>query len=402
MRYSSIFLWALVPLSLAMASQSAWAEDLRQQDSFKTSCGKLLMALMNTGERGARAQLAKAQKYNGAPDEFMPTPENAPWAANYFPMTRGGIASRWQGDMAGYKLLNDGPEGRPLTSTQAREKVRELTPAELEALSPTEKYDILRGDYSFKSTRWELRHRGPGRTPAPKGWEGFCNAMRAAGCLSSEPVRAIQVTNRDGIEVKLLPADIKALFGATHFYVEKYTALGSPHFGTGLDVDPPNPAAFHTALNALALRGKLPMVIDMKNVGNELWNETVVGYSRRMSEPRALSAAEKLKAPSAASQIVEVDLELRALAEVSMTDTNRATQAQVAAGRLGINRLPYSYQLYIDETGKVLEGEWRGDAWPDFVWFPYGRGADADYQGNPNLDYDTLKVWVEQSSAVAP
>jgi hypothetical protein len=398
MRHFSFLSFLFVPLALVLAPHTGYAEELRKQDSFKVSCGKLLMALMNTGERGARTQLSKAQKYNGAPDEFMPTPENAPWAANYFPMTRGGIASRWQGEMAAYKLLNDGPDEIPLTQAQAREKVLGLTPAELKVLSPTEKYDILRGDYAFKTTRWELRHRGPARTPAPKGWEGFCNAMRAAGCLAPEPVRAIHVKSRDGVEVELLPADIKALFGATHFYVEKYTALGTPHFGAGLDVDPPNPAAFHTALNALALRGKLPMVIDMKNVGNELWNETVVGYSRRMTEPRALSEAEKLKAPAAASKIVEVDLELRALAEVSMTDTNRATQANVAAGRLGINRLPYRYKLYIDETGKVLEGEWSGDAWPDFVWFPYGKGADADYKGNPNLDYDTLRAWVEESS----
>ncbi|MEO5668081.1 MAG: hypothetical protein ABIR96_08480 [Bdellovibrionota bacterium] len=397
-KISNLMLFAVLS-SVGLFSFTASAK-ARVADSYKSSCASVLMGLVNSGDHGSEKLMKRAQHYNGAPDEFMPSAENAPWAANYFPMDKGGIASRWQSSRPkAYKMLDEASDGSLLSFEETRAKVAALSTEKLSKLSPTEKYDILRGDYSFQTTRWELLNRGPERDPKPDSWEGFCNAMRAAGCLSSEPVRAITIRNDDGIEVELQPADIKALFGATYFYVEKYSALGTPHFGRGLDTDPPNAAAFHTALNALALKGNFAMVIDVENRGTEIWNESVVGYLRGMNEPRALTAAEARRAPRRATHAVDVDMELRALAEISIEDTNGATQRQVAAGELGINRIEYHYKLYIDDEGKTLEGEWVGEEWPDFVWFPGGRGTDAENGGNPYLDYDTVKKWADESAA---
>lgn len=388
----------ITPMGAGVGAAGAVTKSVAQD--FKSSCANLYSAIAHTGlaPSVARKSLNEAKIYNSAPDEFMPTPEDAPWAANYFPMMDGGIANRWQSVEGKYDFINKGEGEIPLPKAETLEKIKDMTRTELDQLSPAEKYDILMRDYGFGSTRWEFRHRGPKRVPKPQGWEGYCNAMRAAGCLVPEPVKSIVVKNADGIELTMEPADIKALIGSTHFYVEKYAALATPHMGKGLDDFAPNAAGLHAALNHLAIKGKFPMVIDMENKGYQLWNETVVGYKRSMSNPRNLSSAERVKIGNKATRTVDVQLELRALAEIDMNDTNGATKAAVAAGEMGINKLDYKYKLYLDDEDVMVGGEWVGKDWPDFIWFPNGRGADIDYDGNPSLDYDAIMKLVKKSA----
>ncbi len=391
---------ALVLFVLVAPAQAARSKAV---SNFDESCDALFSGMKNNGLTVLKAKkaLATASVYNAAPDSFMPTVENAPWAANYFPMEDGGIASRYKDAvpelMANYTLLNMDANGAKLSKEETLQKIKAMSQDEIDALSPTEKYDILRGDFEFSATRWELQNRGPQRNPAPEGWEGFCNAMRAAGLIVPEPVNGITRKSKNGVTVNLDPADVKALIGATYFYVEKYAAIATPHQGTGLDKDAPNPGAFHIAMNHLALSGEFPIVIDVENKGSQLWNEAVVGYERSMSEPKSLTAAEKSANPNA-TQKVKVEFTMKALAEIDLEETNGATKHKVAAGELGINEIPYEYHLYIDDSGKIQGGKWLGTKWPDFLWFPNGKGTDAENGGNTHLDFPTLLRWTKAAA----
>jgi hypothetical protein len=325
--------------------------------------------------------LEKFYQLNVGKDEYRLSQKFAPWAGNYFPMAKGGVAQRWQNCANGQCEILD------------RDKVKELTKEQIAHLSPIEKYDILLGDYEFNATRHELVNRGPLRDLKPEYWEGFCNGVRCAGLLQAEPKRAVTLENPDGIKIKFEPSDIKALLGANYFYVEKYAQLGGPT-QEGLGTSQPNAAVFDIALRYHVGHLKKGFVID-SHLGPEIWNETVVGYKREVSSPMNLTP-EELSLYSSADKKVLVSIVLETLGEVSIQDTNSPTKGRVAKGDF-LEPLSTQYELFLDKTGNVIDGRWiqqgqktRG---VDFAWFARGKGADDKYShvgGNPHLKFRYL------------
>jgi hypothetical protein len=320
------------------------------------------------------------------PEEFRIPLSRSPWAGNYYPMEDGGIAQRWQA-----------PEGEEIHMNIARkltkEDLKKMSPAQIERLSPAEKYDIMQGDYNFSLTQHELERRGPLR---------WVNGIRCAGILMPEPEQAVRVYNPDGIEIRFQPADLKALSGASYFYVEKYAQLGAPT-QEGRAESPPNAAVFDLALRYYLAKKEKPFVIDAHK-GKEIWNETVIGFKRELSNNRKLTDLDKVNFPKAASK-VKVWFELETLGEIGIEESNGTTKAKVADGSLS-GRVQGSYMLYLDSQGKSIGGTWvkgklvRG---VDFVWFVAGKGTDAEYTkgvGNPNLDFKVLRRLFKLSTPV--
>lgn len=313
------------------------------------------------------------------PKQFRLSTHNAPWATNYFPMSSGGIAHRWR--------IGEYP---PWIHT--RDTIAKLTPKQRRNLSPIEKYDLWMADYDFLATRHELLIRGPWRDPFPDDWEGFCNGARCAGLLTPEPQTAVVVQNADGIDIQFSPADIKALASASYFYTEKYAQLGGPS-SHGYGEQQPNPAIFDLALRYLLAHHRRGFVIDT-HLGAEIWNETVVGYQRRLGDLETLETREQILYPLATHKI-KVDVILETLGEIPIKESNHSTQFKVADGSL-LTPLETSYTLYLDEQQRALGGEWdnrnliRG---VDFAWFGGGRGSDHENErlgGNPYLKFDKV------------
>ena len=376
-------------------------------NDFNRLIGALEVAGLNT------QGLWKLQDPTLGKNEFILPQDAAPWAGNYFPMMNGGIAGRWK--QGTYPDLDK--------SMPSRETAKRMSPKEIAKLSPAEKMDLWNGDYEYKITRHELNVRGPYRSLAPESWEGFCNGVRCAGILTPEPEKAIEVVNRDGIRIRFEPADLKALAGASFFYVEKYADIGTPSRGTEFGAHRPNFGVIYLALKYNLAEMNQAFVVDM-SLDSQLWNETAAGFKLVQGPKQQLSREEENKFPNATSKML-VKIRLKSLGEISMDQSNRSTKEQISKGKL-VKETPMSGYLYLDSSGMIVEGQWREIAERtqlvdgqvrkvpdargiDFAWFSNGRGADAQYNpenknpnlvgtGNKYLDFDKVMELMTMSA----
>ena len=375
MKLGILLLPILIGLTLQSAQASTQAEDMKWF--------KFVLQFSNMSEKKLNKFL---NPYEG-PTQFRLNEKHAPWAGNYFPMQDGGIASRWR--------TNEYPG-----EVYDKDAVLTLSERELSNLSPVEKYDILMGYYDFRTTKHELKNRGPERKLKPEYWEGFCNGVRCAGIMTKEPQFPVSLTNKDGITVQFSPADLKALAGASYFYVEKYGQIGGPTAEKGRAQNQPNPAVFDLVLRYHLAHNKKGFVID-SHLGSEIWNETVVGYNRSLSALEKITAEEKAKYPHAEKKLLVV-LQLETLGEVGINDSNGLTKSKVADGSL-LTTLDTSYTLYLNKDGEAIDGQWhnsKGDRGVDFAWFVSGKGADHEYAdrgGNPNLRFKEINKLFKRS-----
>lgn len=354
--------------------------------TFESDLGYLRNAFQLAGF--GKTDLAPYLDPNHGTNQFRLSAQDAPWAGNYFPMTKGGIAHRWA----------DPP---PQDAKRKEQWLKQtdlgaLSREEINRLSPAEKYDLWVGDKDLSVTRHELNHRGPLRPTPVKGWEGFCNGVRCAGINLPEPTSPITVKNPNGIEITFQPADLKALAGASYFYVENYAQIGAPS-GKGLAEAQPNPAVFDVALRAYLANNKKAFVID-SNLGPEIWNESVIGYKREVKRAAVSSLWRRFMSPGVHS-VVRVNIQLETLGEVSIGNSNKPTKSAVADGKM-MKVTQLSYLLYLDKNGRTIDGRWENgllgssQRGVDFAWFGTGRGTDGDLaegSRNPHLKFDKVR-----------
>jgi hypothetical protein len=356
-----------------------------ERDLFNLRKGLYISGLSNDGFGDY------ASPYKGHTQVIL-SAENAPWAGNYFPMKRGGLAFRWKAQ-------------RSVTESElpSRERLLAMSAAEVQQLSPVEKYDIYKGDYGFSATRHELHRRGPLRPLRVEDWEGFCNGVRCAGIHLPEPRVSVRMKNPDGVVVVFEPADLKALAGASYFFVEKYSQMGQSTPVGQKAAAQPNPAVFDMALRYFLGEKKKSFVIDT-HLGSEIWNESLIGFSRDLQTPQALTEQEKQKYPAATAK-VQIKLKLLLLGEIKIEDSNVETKHSVALGKLH-DEMKVGYLLYLDSQGRALDGVWdenRSLRGVDFVWFSGGVGTDAKNSlgnGNSNLAFEEIKKLVKKSNTL--
>jgi hypothetical protein len=376
MKLEKLGMVLLISLTLQSAKASSHDEDL-----------KWFKSVLQFSEMSQKNLEQFFNPFEGA-QQFRLSEKNAPWAGNYFPMESGGIASRWRTNEYPAEVLD-------------KSAVEAMTEKQLRNLSPVEKYDIMMGFYDFRTTQHELKMRGPQREVKPKSWEGFCNGVRCAGIMTKEPYFPVTFKNKDGISVVFSPADLKALAGASYFYVEKYGQIGGPSIEKGRAQNQPNAAVFFLSLRFQLAEKKKGFVID-SHLGAEIWNETVVGYSRTFGEIQKINAAEKTLYPKAHKKVY-VSVVLETLGEVDIHDSNQQTKARVADGSM-LTTLETAYTLYLNKSGEAIDGKWHntgGDRGVDFAWFVSGKGADHEYAdrgGTPNLRCSRIRKLFKQSA----
>ncbi len=312
---------------------------------------------------------AKLNNYKNGNSTYFPKGKYVPWAGYYMPFIYGGIANRWQECDTCHPQLN---------SLLTWEKVNKMSMDEIAKLSPAEKMDIYMGNAQFWFTENELKKRGPYKDSV-QSWEGFCNGMRAAGALLSEPINEITVKSKSTngtYYVKFFPADLKALAAAAYFYGE---------FGINIGENGkcyPNAGIFDLALRECLGNQKRTFFIDV-SPNSEKWNESVVGYERQIVND---SIKEKIaNSPIGTYKAVRVSVSLYLLGEIGISNSLTAPQIE---NKKYLDKWICEYILFTDKNNNILGGKWekfnstnpsrpyQKYTQPDYLWFVSGEGTD--------------------------
>lgn len=341
---------------------------------------------------------------------------NMPWGGNFFACRNGGIAYRWR------TQSHAGPDG-PKWS-----EIKSMTKQQLMTLSPTEKLDIFMGFQDFRITKFELKTRGPYRpNTSDDGYCGFCNGARSAGALMPEPIKnftgysgegsrlGVRVLNAaidESLKVTFSPADIKALAAASFFFNEKAYSIGNNYVPGGLQQVDPNPGTLDFLLRFLLAKNNVPFFLDVMP-NDEKWNETVLGFERKIITVKKATVAEMGEpGNNGVDSVATIQLTLWSQDEVSPIDSiDKKTSSTLAnkqkALSLGwVRESVYEYWLFLDKSGKIINGKWNTAHHPaiDYIWIAQGKGAyhnysSQSYAGNPDLIYVPVYFICNSASA---
>lgn len=300
------------------------------------------------------------------------SPAQPPWSSTFFPYWFGGEAGRWQQPrplliwrtLTGFEPPSGGELKALLAAASAGDPAAR---GRLFELSPTEKYDLARGDYGLKATRQGLllTHNA---SPQPRFWFGLCNGVAAAGIFEPEPFRTVAVTSPDGHRILFHPNDVKALLAASYYWTKQVDAFGPRCERVSLDSGRTcsiNPAGLVIAvLNRLGLTRQGFLIDVLPSVQSQFY---AVGTARvnLLGAPRPLDKTPL--APALVGKVSQLaDIEL--LFELSSTTLSNAP-ANVSDGdesryrKVGFRAVPFRWTatLAMDSSGALIGGRWTGD-----------------------------------------
>ena len=269
-----------------------------------------------------------------------------PWADTYWPSYLGSINYRWH---------SDHPVGFNYHSPTQSE-ASSMSRAELEKLSPSEKYDLAMGDYSY-SLRDEAKWHA---NPRAKDWVGICHGWAPAAIQFKEP-KIVEVVNPDGIVVPFGSSDVKGLisyFFAFHGGI-RYSFVGlrcalAKISDSKTPCGDVNPGALHVILtNQIGLKQQ-GFMADVEQA-REVWNQPIYGYE--------ITPVASVKSDHAASA-VQVKLTMLYTDELDKP----LWEAVGGTSQFPIGKLEMEYVLELDSEGRITGGEWIGPKHPDFLW----------------------------------
>lgn len=354
-----------------------------------SAVGSLIAGCRDTDQRPEPAQAKEAWNEPNRPELFsteyvrqfesLPTmgkTRKEPWADTYWPYYKGGIAARWSASSPA--MVADAWSGR----LHSREELAALSADELAQLSPSEKFDILRGDYGYALTR----HQRSEHSPSDDTWWGLCDGWAAASIHFDEP-GAVVLANGDGIQIPFGSSDVKALLTFQQSRAGRAVILGercnanlssNPLLSNSRACRDTNAGSFHIVLaNEVGLRGE-SIVMDITRDA-EVWNQPIQSFvTRKISERRPSRG-------SASGTVVEYEME---------TDVTYTVEMQAsAARRVGTGNARkvtrYRYFVEVNASGDVVGGSWVSKQRPDFLW----KSEPAKFEGF----FAPLKTLYEES-----
>jgi hypothetical protein len=241
--------------------------------------------------------------------------------------------------------------------------------------SPFEKYDqyvLSRTGKNPGAWDWERNPRNNHYNPNAEQWEGHCNGWAAASILTPEPKhRRI----RNGITFEV--ADQKGLLSEQ--YMNTYCQFyGSRYWGRpGDDLQDIYPHEFHRLLLEYLGTGKSALIVDI-SCDEQVWNFPAYKFESTWSSGWFN------------------DKKLKVRTTVYFVDDN------VRPEFIGTKwfSTTYTYNLFLDDRGNVVDGEWTGESrrnHPDFVWVPTADAPNppGTLQENPLIDPRFVKEIVE-------
>lgn len=312
------------------------------------------------------------------------------WSGYYWPTYQGGLAFRWQrgGNSQAYRdYLYDIP---PFQS------YLQLPGADVQRLSPAEKYDVWVSDPSMGLTRSERQkvmsaaREFNDQVPA---WFGLCDGWSLASSLEPEPVKIVKAKSDSGPVIDFYPEDIKALMAYYYALAPKYyvTAGGRCDRKTvtkdaqGRIVESEcrdiNPATFHLALDRYVGDPKQKLIFDISR-DEMIWNYPVYSYQIQYSNLRRLvTDSSYLHAASSTQFLVNVSAWVNVIGGIAPT-------TRVGPQR-SFSQKNWTYVLELDGNYNIVGGEWISDQHPDFAWVVQGVGT-----GNSKVNYQNLAALI--------
>lgn len=290
------------------------------------------------------------RRFEALPLQGSPSDSQKLWASDYWPTNRGSINYRWNSPrQIGFDLVSP-----------SRAQVMTMTQEELATLAPSEKLDILNGNYSYP-VRKDVEEHSSKSAPL---WNGICNGWSPAAINHNEPLPKTLI-NPDGVKVPFGSSDIKALLSYYYAFkhqVESTYQMGrrcNYNFGTNCDEDL-NAGAFHIVLaNKVGLE-QSSFVADVERY-RQVWNHAVNGYTSTIVNSFLSPASDS--APGTVRR-VRVQTVMSFVMEIKGNNWYPVlgTEDHVNDVR------NYEYFLDLNADGMIIGGEWISKARPDFIW----------------------------------
>ncbi|MDZ4660690.1 MAG: hypothetical protein SGJ18_03635 [Pseudomonadota bacterium] len=318
-----------------------------------------------------------------------------PWSDDYWPFYKGGLASRYSD--GAFPRSQDWQENFDYYMAHPFFPIFESGSApSINSLSPAEKYDLVIGAKggALTSKMWKEGAAYYAATGKVEFWMGICHGWAPAAYMQKRPQKSVEVLAFDGkTKIKFYPADIKGLTsllwanaatpvrfvgGRCNDEDPKVDSMGRPTSPDCLDT---NPATWHLAITNRVGVSKKSFIIDA-TYDYQVWNQPVTSYTYTYFNPQTLNLTSSLdkamipitdfsedKFKSYRSQgvkfVVGIKMQTTYLIENNpeqhdVEDPNTDTHATAS----------YTYDLELDETGKIIGGEWYRNPHPDFLWTP--------------------------------
>lgn len=299
---------------------------------------------------------------------------SATWSDFYWPSRKGGLANRWATNMGG------NPWSYGLFSFN---NLQRMSPQQIAALSPAEKYDILKGDQNYSLTNYERRRN----SPTQPAWAGLCHGWAAATINFPAEPGPVTLRSAAGIDVPFGAADVKGLLALVQQYrrgASDFIGIGQRCNGLGFSGSPfanftqpecrdVNAGAFHIILtNYLGLQ-RQAFVADIAESA-EVWNFPMNAFYTRIE---GLQPYYRNAAPGTA-QILRVSTNVR-YAAVGNPQWRRTGMQS--------GQVSYRYTLELDRAGNIIGGEWLQARRPDFLWLQ-APPVFSDYLGDVRSIYE--------------
>jgi len=342
-----------------------------------------------------------------------------PWSGDYWPTAAGLLGARYADPAF--------PAARPtpvldwsvnrahVRARPAATVARNGTDADVDRLSPSEKYELFIGSpvFALSETQWRLGEEEFREKGSVESWMGICHGWSSAALMVRRPERVLSLRSADRRHVlRFYPADLKALSSLLWADADIETrAIGGrcrtrdPRTdANGRVTDPEcfdsNPAAWHLAVThqiGVAGRG---FVLDAA-MDYRIWNQPALGYRYSYFNPQTGEAVATLAAarvqtsrfthdkfrayrPRAAREVVGIVMDF------TYVRGTRASQESVDdASRDRVRTIRYLYDLELDGQGRIIGGEWYTRAHPDFLWVPAaGTRAISAWEPDATGEWD--------------
>lgn len=328
-----------------------------------------------------------------------------PWSDWYWPIAVGQLSFRY-GDDEMVQAYQDADLEEEQIWLWMRDYHEEhlATPADINKLSPSEKYDVLMGDTEYTLTK-QMINAGKAyydQYGKVDSWMGLCHGWSPASFMLDRPANSISVKAADGItDIPFRPSDLKALgtlLWATGKSQTKFVGgrcnAKDPKVDekTGRILDQEcfdnNPGTWHQAIVTEVGMNKKSFVMDA-TYDYEVWNHPVTAYEYSYFNPKSTEEFDslneaimdikdfdndkfvKFRSPKA-KYVVGIMMEVNYMVETMPSKRNRDEEWMDAS-----NTAYYVYDLELDAEKKIIGGEWYTNKHPDFVWAPH-EGSHAE------------------------
>lgn len=290
------------------------------------------------------------RSFEKLPLQGRPADTQKLWANDYWPRRKGIINYRWNAKRPiGFKLVSP-----------TKEEAMKMSFEELSELAPSEKFDLLNGNYSYPLVK-EVDQRA---SPSAPIWHGICNGWSPAAINHNEPLPKTLI-NPDGIAIPFGSSDIKGLI--SYYYAYKHQ-VDSTHqmgkrcnlnFGPNCD-DDLNAGAFHIVLANMVGLQETSFVADVER-NRQVWNHAVNEYVTTVVNDQLSPASDS--APGTVKRVrVKTVMSFILKIKENSWEPVLGTDYQINDVR------NYEYYLELDASGKIIGGEWISGARPDFLW----------------------------------